>query len=170
MLGCSSPPGKQARYVREHNRGAMRLYRRPRSVGKNNRVLKVPTIQAPGYTEPQRGFFFLGITKGVEYHESATTLTEHCVFSCFLLTFPLAVRSERSEAHSILLSSESMSALRTTLAGDAIRRHLIPMPEVQQPGCEIFPTCLRRNWEGEYGRETESKLLRRLNDVQAHTA
>src|ERR1044072_6526218 len=114
-------------------------YMRTRSVGKNNGVLKVPTIQAPGHTETQPGLFFLGITEGIENHESATTLTGHCVLSRSLssvslslcqvtVSFPLAVPTERIVTSSLSPMSGSISELGMTSARGSIRQHPIPMP------------------------------------------
>ena len=68
-----------------------------------------------------------------------------------MVTFPLAVPTERSEASSRSPLSGSISELGMTSARGSIRQHPIPMPEVRQCCCGIFPTCLRRRWEGSTG-------------------
>src|SRR5205823_10177652 len=59
------------------NRSGMPLHVRTRSIGTNDRVLKVPAVQAPYRTGRGRGFFFLGIAKRIEDHESTTPFTRH---------------------------------------------------------------------------------------------
>jgi len=59
------------------NRSGMPLHVRTRSIGTNDRVLKVPAVQAPYRTGRGRGFFFLGIAKRIEDHESTTPFTHH---------------------------------------------------------------------------------------------
>ena len=51
--------------------------RRTRSVGTNDRVLKVSAVQAPYRIDPRAGFFLHAITKRVDDHESTTPFTRH---------------------------------------------------------------------------------------------
>ena len=63
-----------------HRRG-ISLHMRTRSVGTNDRILKVSAVQAPSRTDSHRGFLFLRIAKRIEDHKSATPLTGHVGFS-----------------------------------------------------------------------------------------
>ena len=105
-LGCPSPPRRHARGVRRsrivcvhlyrcvheraplsaaplglYHRGGIFLHMRIRSVGTNDRILKVPAVQAPNRAGSHRGFLFRRIAKRIEDHKSATPLTGHVDFS-----------------------------------------------------------------------------------------